>query len=149
MASLLKLAVWYGDYLEEVRNLFSRKEQRIETEDIKFFSQYWQVFAWAAIIGFVNDRRIVGANLGNKTSIASFKIIQNGSEDISQALVLMALSKMEGQSVDQLLKPRAILNILGEYAEGGARFILEQRESNQGLFDNPDDYLLEIFDRKD
>ena len=149
ISELNRLPVWYGKNVEEIRNLFSRKEQQISKKDSQFFSQYWQVFAWAAIIGFLHDKRIDDAELVNKTSIPAFKTIYNNGEDIGQALILMAISKIKSDNPEDILKPRKILNIIGEYAEGGARYILELRESseNNTLFDHPDDYLMEIYQR--
>jgi hypothetical protein len=144
-----KLPVWYGANVEKVRDLFSRKEQKITIQDAQFFSQYWQVFAWTAIIGFLNNKRQENADLYNKTSIPSFNTIYNNGEDVGQALILMAIGKIETENFEEILKPRKILNIIGEYAEGGAKHILEIRETegNSTLFDHPDDYLLEIYNR--
>lgn len=149
IAEINRLPVWYGKKVEEIRNLFSRKEQRISKKDSQFFSQYWQVFAWSAIIGFLHDKRIEDAELINKQSIPSFKTIHSNGEDIAQALILLAISKIETDKPEDILKPRKILNIIGEYAEGGARYVLELRESedNSTLFDHPDDYLMEIYQR--
>lgn len=144
-----RLPVWYGKYVEQVRNLFSRKEQTITSRDIQFFTQYWQVFAWSAILGFLHEKQIENADLHNKQSIPSFKTIYSNGEDIGQALILMAIGKIDTKNYEEVLKPRKILNIIGEYAEGGARYIIELRESpeNKNLFDHPDDYLMEIYNR--
>jgi hypothetical protein len=142
-----RLPVWYGGYVEQVRNLFSRKEQRITTKDTQFFTQYWQVFAWSAILGFLHDKRIEDAELIHKQSIPSFRTIYTNGEDIAQALILMAIGKVESHDYEQVLKPRKLLNIIGEYAEGGARYVIELREDKPQLFDHPDDYLIEIYNR--
>lgn len=142
-----RLPVWYGQYVEQVRNLFSRKEQKITSQDNQFFTQYWQVFAWAAILGFYYNKRMINADLYNKQSIPNFKTIYNNGEDIAQALILMAIGKIETDNAEEILKARRVLNIIGEYAEGGARYVIELREQNPKLFDHPDDYLLEIHGR--
>lgn len=144
-----KLGVWYGKYVEQIRDLFSDKEKSINTIDTKFFSQYWQVYSWAAIIGFIEGKRVKNAELPNKSSIASFRIIYNNGEDIAKALVLMAISKISTNNPDEILIPREILTIISEYAEGGAKHILELRKTdgNETLFDHPDDYLMYIYNR--
>jgi hypothetical protein len=144
-----RLPIWYGKHVEQVRNLFSRKEQTITSRDNQFFTQYWQVFAWSAILGFLHEKRIENADLMNKTSIPFFRTIYNNGEDVAQALILMAIGKVEAEGHEDVLKPRKLLNIIGEYAEGGARYVLELRESeeNKHLFDHPDDYLMEIYNR--
>lgn len=142
-----RLPVWYGKYVEEVRNLFSRKEQSITSRDNQFFTQYWQVFAWSAILGFLHEKRIENADLSNRQSIPSFKTIYSNGEDVAQALILMAIGKVETHDFNEVLRARKLLNIIGEYAEGGARYVLELRETNPKLFDHQDDYLMEIYNR--
>lgn len=149
LVDLNKSTVWYGEKVQKVRDLFSRKEQKVTSRDTEFFTQYWQVFAWSAIIGFLNNKSIPNADLKNKTSIPSFKTIHSNGEDIAQALILMAIGKMKVDIPNDILKPRKVLNIIGEYAEGGAQHVLEMRETegNENLFDHPDDYLMEIYHR--
>lgn len=135
----------------KVRDLFSRKEEKgfnITKSDDKFFSNYWQVYAWAAIIGFINNKRIVGDLLPNRTSF-EYQVISNASESIAYALVLMALGKMEGTTSEEIMDSREILTIISEYAEGGAQHVLEQRATPgmESRFNYADDYFREIFER--
>lgn len=144
-----KKDVYYGDYVAKVRDLFSRKQETLRRQDDKFFSKYWQVYAWAAIIGFINDKREEGAELPNKTSF-QFQMITNGSETISNGLLLMALGKTEAKEAKDILNSRKLLTIISEYAEGGAKHILEIRQTHgfERKFDSHDDYLIEIIKRK-
>ena len=89
---LNKKKVHYGDNVLKVRDLFSRKQESLSKQDDKFFSKYWQVYAWSAIIGFVNDKREVGAPLPNQTSF-EFQMISNGSDTIANGLMLMAIGR--------------------------------------------------------
>ncbi|WP_299755417.1 hypothetical protein [uncultured Pontibacter sp.] len=146
-----KKKVWYGAEVLKVRDLFSRKEEKgsnITKSDDKFFSNYWQVYAWAAIIGFINNKRITGATLDNRTSF-EYQVISNASESISYALILMAIGKIEAQTSAEILDAREILTIISEYAEGGAKHVLELRETPglESKFNYADDYFLEIFER--
>lgn len=146
-----KKKVWYGNELLKVRDLFSRKEERginITKLDDKFFSNYWQVYAWAAIIGFLNDKRVKGDPLPNRTSF-EYQVISNASESIAYALVLMAIGKMDVANSEQLLDSREILTIISEYAEGGAKHVLEIRETPgmESKFNYADDYFREIYER--
>lgn len=146
-----KKKVWYGAEVLKVRDLFSRKEEKgsnITKSDDKFFSNYWQVYAWAAIIGFINNKRVTGATLDNRTSF-EYQVISNASESISYALILMAIGKIEAQNSADILDARNILNIISEYAEGGAKHILELRGTPgfESKFNYADDYFLEIFER--
>lgn len=144
-----KRNVHYGNYVEQIRDMFARKQESLSKKDDKFFSKYWQVYAWAAIIGFVNNKREESAELPHQTSF-QFQMITNGSESIAQGLLLMAIGKIEAKSADDFLNSRKLLTIISEYAEGGAKHILEVRQTPgyERKFDSPDDYLLEIIKRQ-
>ena len=141
-----KSNVHYGDTVLKVRDLFSRKQEATGKEDDKFFSKYWQVYAWAAIIGFKNNKREEGVALPNSTSF-QYQMIYNGSTTIAYSLLLMAIGKIKAEKPEDILDSRKILTIISEYAEGGAKYILELRETNPGLFNHADDYFYEILDR--
>jgi hypothetical protein len=143
-----KRNVHYGNYVEQVRDMFARKQESLSKKDDKFFSKYWQVYAWAAIIGFVNDKSEEGADLPNQTSF-QYQMITNGSEFVSQALLLMAIGKIDPKKSDDFLNSRKLLTIISEYAEGGAKHILEIRQTPgyERKFDSPDDFLIEIVKR--
>lgn len=143
-----KRDVHYGNYVEQIRDMFARKQESLSKKDDKFFSKYWQVYAWAAIIGFINNKREVGADLPNKTSF-QYQMITNGSESISQSLLLMAIGKIDSNKSDDFLNSRKLLTIISEYAEGGAKHILEIRQTPgyERKFDSPDDFLIEVVKR--
>ncbi len=140
-----KRDVHYGNNLEQIKDLFARKQETLKKQDDKFFSRYWQVYAWAAIIGFVNNKREEGAELPFKNSF-QFQMITNGSETIANGLLLMAFGKVKDSDVKDLLNARNLLTIISEFAEGGAKHILEIRQTPgfERKFDSPDDYILEI-----
>lgn len=143
-----KLNVHYGNYVKQIRDMFARKQESLSKKDDKFFSKYWQVYAWSAIIGFINDKREEGADLPNQSSF-QFQMITNGSESISQALLLMAIGKIDSNKSDDFLNSRKLLKIISEYAEGGAKYILEIRQTPgyERKFDSPDDFLIEVVKR--
>ena len=143
-----KRDVHYGSYVEQIRDMFARKQESIVKKDDKFFSKYWQVYAWAAIIGFINDKRESGADLPNKSSF-QYQMITNGSESIAHALLLMAIGKIDAKESNDFLNSRKLLTTISEYAEGGAKHILEIRQTPgwERKFDSPDDYLIEVVRR--
>lgn len=143
-----KRNVHYGIYVEQIRDMFARKQESIVKKDDKFFSKYWQVYAWAAIIGFVNDKREVGTELPNQSSF-QYQMITNGSESIAHALLLMAIGKIDAKESSDFLNSRKLLTTISEFAEGGAKHILEVRQTPgwERKFDSPDDYLIEIVRR--
>jgi len=141
-------AVYYDKvWKTAVRDKFCRKLEDIEKKDNLFFSQYWQGFAWAAIIGFLNNRRIP---LESKSKESSFKygVIMRQSSIIADALLLMAIAK-SGMGDELLEKPTELVAIISEYATGGAIIINEIRDTPEKeiMFNYPDDYLSEIEDR--
>lgn len=144
-----KKNVHYGDYVLKVRDLFSRKQESLAKQDDKFFSKYWQVYAWSAIIGFVNNKREEGAPLPHQNSF-QYQMIANGSESVAHALTLMAIGKINGKSSEDILDSRKILTIISEYAEGGAKHVLELRQTPgfEHKFNYADDYFFEIVERK-
>ncbi|MEM5540712.1 hypothetical protein [Olleya sp. AS48] len=143
-----KRNVHYGSNVEQIRDMFARKQESLSKKDDKFFSKYWQVYAWAAIIGFINDKREEGASLPNQSSF-QYQMITNGSDSIAHALLLMAIGKIDAEKSEDFLKSRKILTIISEYAEGGAKHILEIRQTPgyERKFDSPDDFLIEIVKR--
>lgn len=145
---LNKRNVHYGTYVEQVRDLFARKQESLKKEDDKFFSKYWQVYAWSAIIGFVNEKRIIGAELPNQSSF-QYQMISNGSDDIASGLLLMAIGKMQSTKIEDIINSRKLLTIISEYAEGGAKHILEIRQTPgfERKFNSPDDYFYEVVSR--
>lgn len=143
-----KRNVHYGNYVEQVRNMFARKQESLNKKDDKFFSKYWQVYAWTAIIGFINDKREEGADLPHQSSF-QYQMITNGSDTISQGLLMMAIGKIKATKADDFLNSRKLLTIISEYAEGGAKHILEIRQTPgyERKFDSPDDYFIEVVKR--
>jgi hypothetical protein len=147
--TLNKRDVHYGDNVEQIRDMFSRKQQALTTRDDKFFSKYWQAYAWAAIIGFINDKREEGVDLPHKNSF-QYQMITNGSESIAHALLLMAIGKMQAEKSEDFLNSRKLLTVISEYAEGGAKHILEIRQTPgfERKYNDSDDFLVEIMQRK-
>jgi hypothetical protein len=143
-----KKNVHYGEEVRKVRDLFSRKQESLAKEDDKFFSKYWQVYAWCAIIGFLNDKKIDDSPLIHQNSF-QFQMISNGSEYISNALVLMAIGKIKAKTFEDVLDSRGIMTIISHYAEGGAKHVLELRQtpSFESKFNYADDYFYEIVER--
>ena len=141
--------IHFGDNVLQIIDLFARKQESTTKLDDKFFSQYWQAYAWCAILGFHYEKRIEKAELPNKQSFY-FHTIWNGSQDIAHGLILMALGALKQEDASKMFDSRKLLTIISEHAEGGAKYVLDIKET-PGLerkFDSPDDYLLELLERK-
>lgn len=148
LTEINKRNVHYGEEVRKVRDLFSRKQESLAKEDDKFFSKYWQVYAWAAIIGFINDKRIPDADLIHQNSF-QYQMITNGSENVAHALILMAIGKIQAKTFHDVLDSRTILTTISQYAEGGAKHVLELRQtpSFESQFNYADHYFFEIVER--
>lgn len=137
-----------GDFTIKVRDLFSRKLESISKEDDKLFSMYWQVHAWCATIGFFYNKRELGVKLPHQNSF-QFNMISSGSQTIAQGLILMAIAKTSSNEPSEILDVRNLLTIISEYAEGGAKYILELRATpgQNDMFNSVDDYFDELLGR--
>jgi hypothetical protein len=109
---------------------------------------YWQVYAWCATIGFHHNRREKGIKLPHQQSF-QYQMISNGSQIIAHGLILMALAKSDSEKIEEFLDIRSLLTIVSEYAEGGAKYVLELRQTpgKSDLFNHVDDYFDELLNR--
>jgi hypothetical protein len=128
---------------------FSRKMEHAKTHR-KYFSQLWEAYAWASIIGFVNNKRLKLNPLDKDDSVKSdafkFSVILNNGEDIAFALILAAISKSE-KGFKVLETPNEIIQIISEYANGGFQIIKEKIDEDPNIFQNPNDYIKELLER--
>lgn len=123
------------EYKESIILKLSRK-QAGEGGDRKFFNQYWQPFAWAAFIGFKNDRPVPIEDSTDK-NVFSYSVINNQAPDILKALVVMAIGKLDEavEDNDEFLKDTsAILKVIDEYANGGFEIINRKLNKNVDYF---------------
>jgi len=103
--------VHQGAHTIKVRDLFSIKQENINTKDDKFFSKYWQVYAWCSIIGFVYNKRELDAELPNQSSF-EYERISNGSALIANGLMLMAIGRMQTENFEDILDVKKIMTII-------------------------------------
>ena len=123
------------EYKENIIEKLSRKQAE-EGGDRKFFNQYWQPYAWAAIMGFKNDRRVPIIDKTD-TDVFRFGVINNQAPDILKSLVVMAIGKMDDKVEDNsefLNDPYKIVSIIDEYANGGFELINRKLNKNVDYF---------------
>jgi len=129
---------------------FARKMVQAKSH-IKYFSQLWDAYAWATIIGFINNKRLRLAPVDKNDSIKSdafkYSVILNNGEDIAYALILAAISKSE-KGYKILESSSEIIQIISEYANGGFQIINEKIAEDSNIFQNPNDFIKELLDRK-
>ena len=135
-------------WVENVRDKYCRKAQDITDTQNRFFSQYWQGYAWSAIIGFIKNRR---SNLlpSSKNSFGNFDIIIKNAPSVLLCLIYLAISKSDSD-YEILDRPQEIALIISEYAKGGAEYIKEIKETPgmENFFNSEDDFLNELLERK-
>lgn len=139
-------------------NIFEIKftfEQKVKDEVIlKFsnkqggaynvFSNYWQCFVWAAVVGFFRDeKRPLQSPLADKPFNLNTMCNGDGEKD-AQALLCMCIAK--AGSLEILKEPTNAINLINEYANGGFYRILKMME-NQEMSNDLEWVKREIFSR--
>lgn len=90
------------------------------------FSFHWQCFAWAAVVGFIyNKRKALNSPLADKPF--NLNTMRNGGgEKITEALICMCIAK-EG-SLKIMKEPSKAIDTINEYANGGFYYIMEKMQ---------------------
>lgn len=101
--------------------------------DFNVFSNYWQCFVWAAVIGFLKDRREpLKPPLADRPF--SLNTMRNGGgEKDAQALICMCIAK--SGSLDIMKDPNKAIDMINEYANGGFYYIIERLKENPMIDD--------------
>ena len=114
---------------------------------LRDFLPYWPVIFAAAIIGFINDKRIPLGS-GGTDSAFKYSVINNNGGELADALILLALAKSQ-KGYKCLLDPDEIINIIEEYANGGFEIIQSALREDVGYYNNPDAFIEELLERKE
>lgn len=145
------------NYLADLYNIKTRYEKknrkimesyseiRGSLEGRKVFSQLWQCYAWATILGFINDRR---RKLDSPFDSAfDMGVIHNNGETVCKALMCLGMSKAE-DGYDCLKDPKLLVEVIEEYANGGFDYIAEMlAEKGESYLDSFPAFLNELLDR--
>jgi hypothetical protein len=115
-----------------------------DKDEAKYFDQLWKPFAWAAIIGFINDKQIPLE--GTKKSAFSYETIYTNGEDIFYSLVLFAVEK---KGYEILSDTQLLNNTISEYANGGFELIYTTlKDKGDDYFSDANSYLEELIERE-
>ena len=112
--------------------------------DFNVFSNHWQCFVWAAVIGFINDKR---KPLKSPIADRPFSLMtmrNGGGEKDAEALICMCIAK--AGSLDIMKEPEKAIEMINEYANGGFYYILEMLEESP-MVDDLEWVKQEIFGR--
>lgn len=111
----------------------------------KVFTNYWQCFAWAAVVGFLTEKPRKLNNIGDQSfSLKTMK--DGGGEIIAEALVCMCIAK--AGNVDILKTPEEAIELINEYANAGFYKLAEKLEETPLSGSDFEWVLQEIFERE-
>ena len=114
--------------------------------DFNVFSFHWQCFAWAAIIGFMNDkRRPLKSPLADKPFNLN-TMRNNGGDKVVQGLISLLIAKTE--SLEILKTPVSAIDLINEYANGGFYHIQSLMDNGENSFNDLEKVKQEIFTRE-
>ena len=134
------------NHRKNIMDKLSRVQGSNEITDRKYFSQLWECYTWAAIIGFINNKRVP---LGSSKTDNAFKfsVIYNNGGELADALILLALSKSE-KGYKALIDCEEIITVIEEYANGGFEIIQSKIREDESYFNNPDAFIEELLERE-
>ena len=133
------------EYYASIINRYSTARNQ---NSLRTFSHKWQPYAWAAILGFINDRR--RKLEGSTDSFGEFGILKgrDGNPTVFKSLLMLVIAK-ENQWKEYLLDPQAYLTTIDEYANGGFDWISEMlEEKGEKYFDEFENFLRELENRQ-
>jgi len=131
---------------KSIMDKLSRVQGSKETTTRKYFSQLWECYTWAAIIGFTNDKRVSLGNGGTDNAF-KFSVIYNNGGELADALILLALSK-SNKGYKALIDADEIIKVIEEYANGGFEIIQSKLREDDSYFNNPDAFIEELLERE-
>ena len=110
-----------------------------------YFSELWQAFAWAAIMGFHYGKR--KPLTGEKVTHFKFSTINSNASDVFNSLILFAVAK---ESYSILKNASDVKKVIEEYANGGFEIISTiLKEKGNEYFGFDASYLEEVMSRKE
>jgi hypothetical protein len=136
------------NYKNNIILKLSRKQAE-EGGDRKFFNQYWQPFAWAAIIGFLKDKK--EPIIDYDSDVFKYSVINNQSPDILKALIVMAVGKFDKEIQEDkgLIGDISIITkIIEEYANGGFEIINRKLDKDPDYFYEHNIFIEDLLDRE-
>lgn len=113
-------------YEKKVNEKVIKKFSTKQGGKFNVFSNHWQCFVWAAVIGFIRDERLpLQPPIADKPFNLN-TIINGGGEKDAEALICMCISKHG--SLDIMKDPTEAIKLINEYANGGFYHIMKLME---------------------
>lgn len=131
-------------YEKKIREGIMTSLSNVQGGKFYVFASLWECFAWAAIIGFMHDKKKpLGALSDKPFNLHTMK--NNGGEKIANALVCLCITK--AKSLEILKQPEAFIAMINEYANGGFYYIQSLIDAGENPFRSFEDVKQEIFGR--
>ncbi len=126
---------------DEVILKFSNKQGG----DFNVFSYHWQCFAWAAIVGFIKDKRLpISSKLADK-AFSLNTMTNNDGEKVAHAIICMAIAKAGDLNI--IKNSDEFITIINEYANGGFHYIYNEIKEQGSLSNDLEFVKREVFSR--
>ncbi len=131
-------------YEKKIREGIMTSLSNVQGGKFYVFASLWECFAWAAIIGFMHDKKKpLGALSDKPFNLHTMK--NNGGEKIANALVCLCITK--AKSLEILKQPETVIAMINEYANGGFYYIQSLIDAGENPFRSFEDVKQEIFSR--
>lgn len=133
----------YGKNVRNVIDLITRVGSNVRLDETRVFGKHIHAFAWCFFTGLNEDIQIElgeGQNY-EYTDTFSFAIYKNDfAEIVADTMLMVALADYQDDDLEKAFTSqvgiRKILNIISSYAEGGAQYILDRRNSDDIIEQN-------------
>ena len=144
LKSFFSVAPPTDNYMETLFYKYSEAGEAQGSSSYKMFNNRWMPYAYAAFLGIsINRREKLEPPLKNDRF--KFEVIFNQNRDYAYALILAALSQCD--EFENIMDRGKIMNIISEYAKGGAMQMEEYINEDKFSFANSEDFLHEIMNR--
>lgn len=136
----------YINYDENVRRLIeviTRQQGNIDLDDRRVFGKHIHAFIWAFFTGVYEDKRITPEKWEYDQTFSLGTMHRDQAGLAADTMLLIGLGEIKVEDLDKTFTSnsgiRKLLNIISSFAEGGAKHILEIRETegNETYLDSP------------
>ncbi|MDX1718705.1 MAG: hypothetical protein R3353_00965 [Salegentibacter mishustinae] len=144
--------IHYGENLRDLIDLITKVQSKIDLEDAKVFGKHIHAFTWAFFTGTYYNKKEVPEKWSYTDTFSLGTIKRDEGQLAADAMLLIALGEYETENLEQNLVSqsgiRSLLNIISQYAEGGAKYIMEIRSgddiNDQNFLNNINHFFDEI-----
>lgn len=145
MTDLFDIQTIKFSFEQEMKDEVILKFSNKQGGDYNVFSYHWQCFAWAAIVGFIKDKRLpISSKLADK-AFSLNTMTNNDGEKVARAIICMAIAKAGDLNI--LKNPEEFITIINEYANGGFHYIYNEIKEQGSLSNDLEFVKRDVFSR--